>query len=58
MLAAIRARPSGAVLPDPASLTRLLCRIAPTILAMLGLDPMALDAVRSKGLRPLPPAAE
>ena len=33
-------------------------QIAPTILAMLGLDPMALDAVRREGTRPLPAPAE
>ena len=31
-------------------------QIAPTILAILGLDPAALDAVRAEGTRPLPSA--
>ena len=33
-------------------------QIAPTILAMLGLNPMALDAVRAEGTRVLPSAGE
>jgi hypothetical protein len=33
-------------------------QIAPTILAVLGLHPSALGAVRTEGTRPLPGAAE
>lgn len=33
-------------------------QVAPTILAMLGLDPTAIDAVRAEGTRPLPGSAE
>jgi hypothetical protein len=29
-------------------------QIAPTILVALGLDPLALDAVRAEGTQPLP----
>jgi hypothetical protein len=41
-----------------AFLSSATAQIAPTILAMLGLDPTALDAVRAEGTRPLPNAVE